>query len=101
MDSDKILVQGDPDIADLIPRFLAHRKADVETVRAAIRNDEYERIQFIGHSMKGVGGGYGFDAITEIGARIEQGAIDQNRSDIELVIDELVDYLERVEVVYD
>jgi hypothetical protein len=57
-----------------------------------------EGVRVTGHSMKGTGGGYGFDGLSEIGASIESAAksgdLDAARSGLE----RLVDYLERVEI---
>jgi len=93
-------VHIDPDLADLIPGFLANRRKDIEVMRAALGRDAFEELRTIGHSMKGAGGGYGFDAITDIGARIEQGALARNTEVIADGISELSDYLDRVDVVY-
>jgi hypothetical protein len=97
----KVVVHADPDLAELIPGYLANRARDVDALRAALGRGDLEAARIIGHSMKGSGGGYGFDGITEIGAAIEQGAKD---SDVQAVIDAvsaLADYLQGVEVVYD
>lgn len=101
MSDDKIIVQGDPDLEGLIPRFLENRRNDVKTVKAATASGDFERVRIIGHSMKGAGGGYGFDTITELGAQIEQGAMANDSVVIESAIKGLADYLTRVEVVFD
>ena len=53
------------------------------------------------HTLKGGGGGYGLDTITRIGRDIENAAQEKRTESIKAYIDELSDYLERVEVVYD
>jgi len=62
---------------------------------------DYERIRILGHSIKGSGGGYGFDTITELGARIESAAMMGDRVQIMQALEALNEYLERVQVVYD
>ena len=96
----KIIVQGDPDIADLIPDFLEHRRADVQAMLQAVEAGEFQSVQAKGHSIKGVGGGYGFDAITDFGAQIEKAAITQDRQAVDDAVQALSTYLECVEVVY-
>lgn len=96
-----IIVKIDPDIEDLIPGFLENRKADVEKIRASIETGNYADIRIIGHSMKGAGGGYGFDAITEIGDLIEQAALASDDSVIKEQTSILEDYLSRLELVPD
>jgi hypothetical protein len=51
--------------------------------------------------MKGAGGNYGFDAITDMGAALEQAAEGADRDASRKCIGELSRYLERVEIVFD
>lgn len=71
---DKIIVHIDPDIADLVPGFLENRRKDIARLRSLVSQGDFAAIKVIGHSMKGAGGGYGFDPITEYGAAIERAA---------------------------
>jgi hypothetical protein len=50
--------------------------------------------------MKGSGGGYGFDAITELGHDLEAAAKSEHAEEISRLNDALASYLERLEVVY-
>ena len=50
--------------------------------------------------MKGVGGGYGFDGLSEIGSSIEKSAKASDLEDISLQLAKLKDYLERAEIVF-
>jgi HPt (histidine-containing phosphotransfer) domain-containing protein len=58
-DAEVIVIHADKDLEDLIPEFLDNRRSDVESIRGALANDDYETIRVLGHSMKGSGGGYG------------------------------------------
>ncbi len=98
---DKIVVHIDADLQDLIPGYLANRHADIHAMREALAQGDYETIRILGHSMKGSGGGYGFDAITEIGGSIEHAARDREPDTIRRWVGELRAYLERVQVLYD
>ncbi len=51
--------------------------------------------------MKGAGGGYGFDPITDYGAALEQAALEEDAVRIERAVAALADYLARVEPVFD
>ena len=101
MADDKIIVQVDADLEDLIPEFLDNRREDIRTLTEALSRLDFETIRRIGHSMKGAGGGYGFDAITDRGRAIEEAAKVQNGSVIREEIAALSNYLQRVEVVYE
>ncbi|MDO9529433.1 MAG: Hpt domain-containing protein [Syntrophales bacterium] len=101
MTDEKIIVHVDPDIEDLIPGFLENRHKDIKTIGESLAVGDYETIQRLGHSMKGAGGGYGFDEITAIGSRIENAAKEENADEIQRQAGELLRYLENIEVVYE
>ena len=95
-----IIVQIDKALRDLIPGYLETRREDVQKLRRAIAEKDHETIRLLGHSMKGSGGGYGFDGITEIGRKIEIAAKNQDLEELRKLSDELKQYLDRVEVSY-
>lgn len=96
----RIKIHVDEELKDLIPGFLENRRKDVAALRSALKDRDYETIRSLGHSMMGVGGGYGFDFVTEIGEAIELAAAEGNRKDLVRHIDALARFLEQVEVVY-
>lgn len=98
--SEKNLVRVDPELETLIPGFLENRNNDLKLLRDAISRGAISEIKSIGHNLKGVGGGYGFDRITEIGAGLEEAAINDDRASIEKFIAEFEYYLARIEVTY-
>jgi HPt (histidine-containing phosphotransfer) domain-containing protein len=95
-----ITVCIDQGLEEIIPGFLENRRRDVQILEAALQESNLVEIQIIGHRMKGDGGGYGFDAISILGAALEQAAAREDRSAIRRHIDELIDFLARVTVVY-
>lgn len=97
----RIIVHADSDLEDLIPGFLDNRRKDIKLMLEALDKSDYDAVRMTGHSMKGAGGGYGFDAITEIGAAIERSAKDKDPEGIRKNIDELSTYLKNVEVRYE
>jgi HPt (histidine-containing phosphotransfer) domain-containing protein len=99
-DEDRIVVTVDADLEDLIPGFLENRRKDVLSLHEALVSGDIRAIQSIGHNLKGVGGGYGFPEISEIGAQIEACAKQNDASGIRQHLARLEDYLVRVEVVY-
>ncbi len=97
----KIMVLVDSDLEDLIPGFLENRAHDIKSIEDALARKDYETIAQLGHTMKGVGGGYGFDAITDIGGSIEKAAKTENCVQIRQSIDALADYLARIDIVFE
>ena len=95
-----IPVYIDQDLEEIVPGFLENRRRDVQTVETAMQQNNLAQIHIIGHRMKGDGGGYGFDAISIMGAALEQAAAREDRDAIRRHTAELVDFLARVTVVY-
>jgi len=98
--SDRITVVVEEDLRELIPGYLENRRRDITAIREALKGSDYETIRSLGHKMKGSGGGYGFDAITELGHDLEAAAKSEHAEEISRLNDALASYLERLEVVY-
>ena len=97
--SDRLVVNVDPDIEEIVPIFLQDSRDDVESIMKALQQGDFETIRILGHSMKGAGGGYGFDDITDIGQYLEQAAKEKNSGMVTKQVEYLAAYLERVVVV--
>lgn len=97
----KILVRVDAEIKDLVPRFLENRRKDIQSMQAALERGDFETIRVLGHSMKGAGGGYGFDPISQIGRSLECFAKEADSGQIRKQMDDLSSYLDRVVIVYE
>ena len=91
----------DPDIRDLIPGFLENRQRDITAISTAIEDKDFEGISLLGHSMKGSGGGYGFQKITDLGRSLEDAAHAENSRELRELVEELAAYLENVECIYE
>ena len=96
----KFVVHLDSDIREIIPLFLAHRSRDVQTIRTALEQNDFESIQVLGHKMKGTGSGYGFDAISEIGGQLERVAKNREGAAIHELLEKLGYYLDNLEIVW-
>ena len=94
-----ILVRANPKLADLIPGFLQNRRRDVIAMLEALNRSDFATVESLGHGMKGAGGSWGFQAITDIGAALEEAASSANTDASRMQVGELSKYLDRVEVV--
>jgi len=99
--SDKLIISVDPQIAALVPAFLANRAADVGKIRAALANADFDTVRITAHGMKGAGGGYGFPEITRLGAAMEEGAMRRDVDVIGVLVTSLEAYLTRIEFIPD
>ncbi|SPP63058.1 Hpt domain-containing protein [Nitrospira lenta] len=97
---ERITVYIDPDLEDIIPTFLANRQKDLQTLRTAIAAKDFETIGILGHRMRGDGGGYGFNAISDIGGIMELAAGRRDEPAIRRQTTALEDFLARVHIIY-
>lgn len=95
-----IRVQVDRELSALVPRFLGNCRRDVGLLEEAIAKSDMDTTRRIGHSLKGVGGGYGFAEITRLGAAIEAGAIANQPQEALAALSALAAYLDAVQVDY-
>ena len=70
-------------------------------MQAAHLAQDFDTVRSLSHGMKGAGGSYGFDRITDMAAVIEQAAKDGTSATIHGMLISLGSYLERIEVVFD
>jgi PAS domain S-box-containing protein len=98
---EKYIVKVDKDLEDLIPGYLENRHREIKTIEEALEKGDLETIRFLGHSMKGSGGGYGFDTITEIGKTLEEAARSDDIIAIKKALTHLSDYLGNMDIVYE
>ena len=99
--SEPIIVTVAKDLEDLVPTFLKNRGKELETLRASLGAGDLEQMRQLGHRMKGVGNSYGFEKVSQLGKQIEDGAKAGDRAALEARLAEYVDYLARVQVVYE
>lgn len=97
-DEDPDVVTPDPEIAPLVPEFLANRRADVARIQGFIDSGSWEELRMLGHRLKGTGRGYGFARITEIGKALEQAGSTEDAGAARSAASKLDAYLDRVRV---
>ena len=98
---EKVVVRVDEELEDLIPDFLENRHEDIQAIQESLAKSDYETICRLGHSMKGCGGGYGFDMITDIGGSIEMAAKNEDAGEVRKLLEELEYLLGHVEVAFE
>ncbi len=101
MSEDKIVVNVDIDLEDLIPGFLDNRQSDLQKLEQALGDQDFETLRSIGHNIKGVGGGYGFHEMTVIDAAIEESAKENKLEVANENVRKLSHYLSNIEIAYE
>ena len=104
-DGQPTVVQGTPigtsldqEFLDLIPRYLANRGRDVETVAAAVERGDYQLIRRIGHNMHGSGRTFGLDELSAMGAALERAALAADGAAILRQLPRISTYLSSVDM---
>lgn len=95
------IVHIDASFEPLMPRFMANRKKEIITMREALTGQDFETVRSVAHGMKGVGGSYGFDRITELAAAIEQAAKSADATTIPHQLHALEGYVNNIQIAYD
>src|SRR5260370_25895231 len=96
----KASVTIDSWLEDIVPGYLQKRRKDVGVLKEALANSDLPTLRTLGHQMMGTGGGYGLPVITELGGRIERGALDKDVEGLKKAVADLDRYLDEVRVQY-
>jgi HPt (histidine-containing phosphotransfer) domain-containing protein len=94
------VVEVEQGMEDVVPGYLAKRRAEVAVYNEALARDDFDAIRKLAHKMKGTGSGYGFPVLTELGGTIEKAAIEKKAGQIRECLNRFALYLESVELKY-
>ncbi len=100
MISTTIRIRIDRELSSLVPRFLNNCLRDADVLAKAIAQSDLDTVRKIGHSLKGVGGGYGFAEITRLGATIEAAAKVGDTKTLLTAVNAFQAYLKAIQVEY-
>lgn len=97
-DGERIRLQVEPALRELLPGFLANRRKDLELINRALHSGNLEAIRVVGHNIRCFSRVYGFDDLTALGEEIHQAAADQSTLRIAHAKTQLADYLSRIDL---
>ena len=95
---EKIIVEIEKDLEPIFGSFLSNREKDITLLNEAISVPDFKAIESIGHKLAGNAGSYGLPDLGEIGAQLEQSAIDTELDKIKEQLNSYQDYLARLEI---
>ena len=101
MTDNAITVTVARDLEDLIPGFMQNRRTELDTLRSALQEGDFDKLHQLGHRMKGVGKSYGFARISALGFEIEEAVRGRDREGLEALISGYADYLDKVTIEYE
>jgi CheY-like chemotaxis protein len=99
--NDEALMLSDPKFAHLVPAYLKSCREKVVALRAAVDAGDFRTLELLGHGVRGGGGMFGFQAITDIGAAIQEAAESADINASRKWVGELSNCLDRVERISD
>jgi PAS domain S-box-containing protein len=85
-------------IAEIIPAYLASCRNNVTVMLEAVDQADYATVTTLAHNMRGSGGGFGFQAISDLGAGLEQASGDIDVERVRKRLGELSSYLDSVAI---
>ena len=86
----------DKELEELVPIYIEHRRNDMGVFKTALAERNFEVLEQKGHSLKGSGGGYGMQRLTELGADLERYAKNRDINMASDVIAKIDTYLSNV-----
>lgn len=98
---DRIVVVCDAALDDIIPEYIEDKRSECPKLRELAGEGDFEEIRSIAHGMKGSGGCYGFQPISDIGRGMEAAAKDGNLTSVLKQVDALEAYLESIDIQYE
>ena len=97
---ERITVEVDEDLSDLVPGFLARKRGELEAMRDSAGHHDYPAVGRTAHRIKGEGSAYGFDRMSEVGRELEAAAAARNDEEIIALSLRLLEYIDNVEIVF-
>jgi histidine phosphotransfer protein HptB len=88
----------DSDFAELLQQFAETIPEKRATVRELQQRGAVDELRVWAHQLKGASGGYGFPALSEAAAELEQSCKAPETGRIAEAVDRVIDYLNRIEV---
>jgi CheY-like chemotaxis protein/HPt (histidine-containing phosphotransfer) domain-containing protein len=83
-------------LAARVPEYLQNCRDNVIVMHDALNRADFQAVTIIGHNMRGSGGAFGFQPITDLGAALEQAGGEAEIERARTLLDELASYLDSV-----
>ncbi len=83
----------DDEWAEMQEMYINHTSKELKNIKENLDSAAFDSLRTFGHNIKGSGGMYGFNEITNKGAAIESAAMNENLEDIKSHLDALEVFL--------
>tara|TARA_B100000886_G_C20388796_1_gene477302 strand:+ start:261 stop:563 length:303 start_codon:yes stop_codon:yes gene_type:complete len=99
--AEKIYLNLDKKLRKIIPGFLENRQKDLGELQSAKNDQDFNKIELIGHQLMGSAGSYGFTTLSRLGKDLEVAAQKKDIDDANLIISQIADHLNLLEIDYE
>jgi HPt (histidine-containing phosphotransfer) domain-containing protein len=89
---------SDPDFEELLEMFVEAIPEKKTILSDSYESAEYDEIKRQAHQLKGAGGGYGFDGLTDLAAELEPACKANDIDRVGQTLDTLLGYMDRIAV---
>ena len=79
--------------AEMQEMYINHTSKELVSIMDNLETNSFDSLRTFGHNIKGSGGMYGFNEVTEIGAVIEAAAKDEDMASIKSNLKDLDSFL--------
>jgi HPt (histidine-containing phosphotransfer) domain-containing protein len=90
----------DPALEPIMGRYFELVREDLAAADRAMAAGDAEGVRMVGHRLKGNGTSYGFPRLTELGAAMEQAAMQGDLPGADASAAEVREFIDAVRVVY-
>lgn len=95
METSRTEVPIDADLMDLVPGFCEARKKEMQLLNEHLKNSDFEAIQRISHTVKGIAAPYGFPSLETLFRSLEVAAKQKDTPTMEQYLQSIQKYVEK------
>lgn len=95
---EKIIVQVDSEIANLVPAFLKHTGQHIQEMKRCLETGDLVSIRQGAHKLKGTAKLYGFDALSNFARSLEEALTQEDLESVRQWLVQLETYMDRVTI---
>lgn len=100
MDNNTPCVEVSADLADLVPRYLSNRQADLAFAHQLLEKGDFYMLAAMAHRIRGSASSYGFSGLGEIARAIETAAEHGDTDALVVELKAFETFLQAVQVAY-
>jgi len=86
-------------LEELVPPYLSSRRQEIPELAKLLAAADFERLSALAHNLKGSGLSFGFSDLTRLGAALENSSREADTAAVQGLLEQLGDYLNRVQLV--